>query len=294
VYVNELRVIAQMMAKRDLAAGEAVMDDDIADISRIRFEGVDIPPDAAFMYGFSVGWRKGLFYDFAPLHPNDEKPRDFDVEVQLGQCLAYLIFQDRLKIPEAAWGNLFAQGWFPFVGLRNELVRELANYAREGWNIDELIPKISQDVEASCDKWQTSWAKRKFFSDHSDILSKAIDRFRAADYVSAVAILYPQIEGVMRTYHRFTRPGVSQRQDSLVETVVSSADGDAAPRMLLLPEKFRRYLTDIYFCSFDPADPHGLSRHTVAHGVAPPDAFSEKAALIGLLILDQLSYYFAS
>lgn len=294
VYINELSIVAEMMAKRNISAGEVVSEDDIADIRTVKFEGVEIPANAGFMYVFSVGWRKGVFYDFAPLHPEATESRDFDVAVQLGQFLAYLIFQDRLKISEPAWNTFFAQSWFPFIGLRNELVRELANYALEGWNIDDLVPKISQDVEDSCDRWKAAWSQRQFFADHIEVLSTAIERFRAGDYVSTVAILYPRIEGVLRSYHLLSRPGVSQRQESLVETATSTAHPDEKPRTLLLPEKFRRYLTDVYFRSFDPQNPQGVSRHTVAHGVAPSDAFSQKAALVGLLILDQLSYYFAS
>jgi hypothetical protein len=63
---------------------------------------------------------------------------------------------------------------------------------------------------------------------------------------------------------------------------------------LLLPNNFRRYLEDVYFAHFDPNNPDVLSRHSVAHGVAPADDYSLKGASVGLLILDQLSFYLGS
>lgn len=102
VYINELQVLGEMLAKRDIAAGEAVFGDDIADIRAIKFKGVEVPPDAGVLYLFSSGWRKGMFYDFAPVQQKNPEPRDYDLGVQLGQFVTYLLFQDRLKISDAA------------------------------------------------------------------------------------------------------------------------------------------------------------------------------------------------
>jgi hypothetical protein len=167
------------------------------------------------------------------------------------------------------------------------------NYAQLSWNVDELLPKISAELKPRLERWQTKWAKSAFFAPHADVLAKAVERYKATDSVSAVSILYPRIEGVMRTYHLFSRPTVSQSQKALVESNTAPRDAAKPQSILLLPEKFRHYLADVYFAAFDPKRPSGISRHTVAHGVAPQDAFSEKAAVIGFLILEQLSYYYA-
>lgn len=62
-------------------------------------------------------------------------------------------------------------------------------------------------------------------------------------------------------------------------------------RKVLLPDKFERYLSEVYFKDFNPNQPEGVSRNTVSHGVAPVEDFSEKATVIGFLILDQLFYF---
>lgn len=54
VYVNELVVIGEALARRDLAAGQMVFDDDLAGIRRIKFKGVEIPKEAGIFYLFSL------------------------------------------------------------------------------------------------------------------------------------------------------------------------------------------------------------------------------------------------
>ena len=43
VYINELNIRGLMQPKRDIKTGEALFKSDIADISEIQFDGVDIP-----------------------------------------------------------------------------------------------------------------------------------------------------------------------------------------------------------------------------------------------------------
>ena len=89
--------------------------DDIADIVHLDL-GVDIPEDAGFIFVFSVGWRKGLFFDYGPIGPAQE-PRLYDVGSVLAQAYAHVLFQELFSITEVEWGCLFASKWFPFAGL---------------------------------------------------------------------------------------------------------------------------------------------------------------------------------
>lgn len=294
VYVNELKILMQAQAKRDVKKGDPILKDDIADIQAVRFEDVDIPDDAGIVFLFSVGWRKGLFFDVAAIQQGSAETRPYDLSILLGQYYAYLLFQDFLKIPESAWKRLFSQGWFPFVSLKSETVQELVNFSKTGWDIDEVLGRISSEVRQELPVWFEKWEKGKYFTEHIDVLKVAVDRFIASDYVSAVAILYPRIEGVMRSYHTSVAPSSPKTQSGLVHTSLSSVNAKLRPKILLLPEKFKTYLNDIYFANFDPKNPNGISRNTVAHGVASANDHSEKAAVIGFLILDQLSYYMAA
>lgn len=294
IYVNELKFIGQMQSKRDVKQGEPIFSNDIADIQSIRFVDVEIPVDAGVIFLFSVGWRKGLFFDIAPIQSNGDVPRPYDLSIMLGQYYSYLMFQEFFKIPESAWHRLFLQGWFPFISLRTETVQLLVNYAKTDWNIDEVLESVASDVKEGLPKWYEKWKKGEYFADHIDVLGVAVERFLSADYISAVAILYPRIEGVMRSYHIAVSPDIRQTQAGLVHSILSGVDPIKRPKALLLPEKFKTYLTEIYFANFDPKNPTGMSRNTVAHGVAKKDEYSEKAVVVGFLILDQLSFYMAA
>jgi hypothetical protein len=294
VYINELEFIGKMQSKRDVKQGEPIFSNDIADIQAIRFVDVDIPVDAGVVFLFSVGWRKGLFFDVAPIQRQGSVTRPYDLSIMLGQYYAYLLFQEFFKIPESAWNRLFSKGWFPFISLRTETVQLLVNYAKTDWNIDEVLDSVVSDVREELPKWHEKWEKGEYFADHIDVLGVAVERFLSDDFISAVAILYPRIEGVMRSYHTAVSPDTRQTQTGLVQSILSGVDPIKRPKALLLPEKFKIYLTDIYFANFDPKNPKGVSRNTVAHGVAQKDEYSEKAAVIGFLILDQLSFYTAA
>lgn len=294
IYINELKILGLMQAKRDVKQGEPIYSNDIADLKAIQFVDVEVPADAGVVFLFSAGWRKGLFFDLAPIQPQSDGPRTYDLSIALGQFYAYLMFQEFFKIPEPSWNRLFSQGWFPFISLRTETVRELVNYANAEWNLDELLDKISAEVKLGLPSWHENWKKGGHFSDHCNALGVAVERFLASDYISAVSVLYPKIEGVMRSYHVAATPNAPQTQTGLVDSSLSGVDPAIRPLTLLLPEKFRAYMADVYFANFDPKSPKGLSRNTVAHGVAPEDEYSEKAVIIGFLILQQLSFYMAA
>ena len=63
VYVNELEIRSRIQAQHSKQAGEVVWSTDIADIVEVNI-GVDIPTDQGMCLLFSVGWRKGLYFDF--------------------------------------------------------------------------------------------------------------------------------------------------------------------------------------------------------------------------------------
>jgi hypothetical protein len=294
IYVNELKILGLMQAKRDVKQGDLVFSNDIADLKAIRFADVEVPADAGVVFLFSVGWRKGLFFDLAPIQPQSDGPRDYDFSILLGQFYAYLMFQEYFKISEPAWNRLFSHGWFPFISLRTETVQELVNFANAEWNLDEMLCKVSAEVKSGLPNWYEKWKQGGYLFDHIDFLGVAVERFLTSDYISAVSVLYPRIEGVMRSYHIAVTPNAPQTQAGLIKSSLSSIDPVLRPRAPLLPEKFRMYMSDVYFANFDPMSPRGLSRNTVAHGVAPLDEYSEKAAIIGFLILEQLSFYMAA
>ena len=80
VYLNELvlRVVARSTGP--IEEGANIDEDDVADIESLEL-GVDIPDNAGLLFLFSVGWRKGLFFDYGPIY---HEPRTYDVGAILG------------------------------------------------------------------------------------------------------------------------------------------------------------------------------------------------------------------
>ena len=292
LYINELSIIAKVQIKKKVEACQPVYESDMADIRSLKFDGVKIPDDAGLVFLFSVGWRKGLYYDLEPFRPRLNYVRDYNLDNRLGELFARLVFRDRLKISDDAWKNLFAQGWFPFAALSPSLLKEMVSHAENRWEIDDLLPKITDEVKESLREWIEQWAKNSSYKDHISLLKTAAERFFDSDYHSAVSIIYTRIEGILRNAPLSHEPEKKVTQDRLAETTVKVGLLSAGtPMMPFFPEKFQQYLKEVYFRSFDSSQPEGASRNTVGHGVAPEEDFSEKSSITGLLILQQLSYF---
>ena len=80
---------------------------DIADIVEVNL-GVDIPTDHGMCLLFSVGWRRGVYFDFVPLAP-ERQPQDYSIGPVLGAAWSALMFQERFGLSEAQWQWLIEQ-----------------------------------------------------------------------------------------------------------------------------------------------------------------------------------------
>jgi len=97
----------------------------------------------------------------------------------------------------------------------------------------------------------------------------------------------------MRAHHFASGQTSKPAHQNLAESAVEPVGEERHPYSLLLPDNFSRFLSEVYFEEFDPRNPDVLSRHSVCHGVASGPQFSQQGALLGFLILDQLSLLFA-
>lgn len=288
VYVNELVQTARVSPSRPVQAGEPVTKNDIVDVDRLDL-GVKIPDDMGFLFVFSVGWRKGLFYDFGPVVGLDPQPRQYDVDKILGQAYCHVLFQERFSISDDEWDALFSEKWFPFAGLSNESIDALISQIRCGWELDEKLDDFTAEVNGSTKQMLDSWRAHSSFAPHIEILDRAVERFRDEDYVSCTGLLFPRIEGLLRTHH--TSLGISSRPSPYNLTSTAVASKIENTRCLLLPHRFAAYLRDVYFANFNPTSQDiDVSRHSVAHGVATASEFNRKSALLGILVVHQLFY----
>ena len=288
VYVNELDIQVSTKVARPVKAGQVVTRDDIADLVHVDL-GVDIPEDAGFIFVFSVGWRKGLLFDYGPILPNQE-PRLCDIGSVLAQSYAHVLFQELFSITESEWEYLSQGKWFPFTGLRKDTIDRLISYARAGWDLDEKLDDIVTEVKSRAPDMLNSWQKSPVFSTHIEILERAVERYLSDDPMSCTGLLFPRIEGIMRSNHADMGSTEQPSEGNLSTSAVSA--NIRTEKCLLLPHRFEKYLREVYFANFDPRAPHiEASRHSVSHGVASTAEFSLKNATISILIVHQLFYF---
>ena len=291
VYVNELKLEAALRAARPVTGGERVYRDDIADVEWLDL-GVQVPRDAGFLFIFSIGWRKGLFYDFEPIGQNRE-PRLYDIARVLGQAYCHVLFQERFSISDLEWNRLLQAKWFPFVGLSNQTIGSLVSHVRNEWDPDEKLDDIVAEVKTRSTQMLNSWRDHPSFLPHIEMLERAVERFQNDDPMSCTSLLYSRIEGILRTHRNSLGTLIKPSQDNLSDLAVAAKS--ANEKCLLLPHRFNAYLRDVYFANFDPASPViDVSRNSVGHGVASAAKFDQKSAAIGILIVHQLFYFLES
>jgi hypothetical protein len=288
VYINELVLKSSIRIGRTCEVGEAIYKDDIVDFEELDWGDIPIPIDCGVVFLFSIGWRKGLFYDFSPLPPMSQS-RNHNCKQLFGQFFSQVFFQERFRISETVWEKLFEGKWFPFSALKNSTIEQLINSCNAGWNLDDLTDPIVSEVKGKLDLFLHAWDSHPNFVPHMPLIHKAFDHFRADDFVSCTAVLYPRIEGILRTNHKTTKQWLKTQH--LTSSAIESKKNRF--RSLLLPQKFEQYLNEVYFAGFDPTDPKiDVTRHSVSHGTASVENFNAKSAAIGILILSHLFYCF--
>ena len=289
VYVNELGRFANVRAKSRTSLGEEASTDKILDVETTEFEGVKIPDDAGVIAVFSHGWRKALFFDLSPLHGDKEKRR-CDLREEFGQCLNLLFFHHLHDITKHQMGVLFSQRWFPFTGLKHATIKSMLSYVDSGWHCDDLLDDIIAEVKAGLPEWIKSWESSAPFRDHMELIAHAAEKFMQDDYVASTSILYPKIEGVLRSIA--PNLGTSKLKQAALSKIALEESGISAQTFsALLPREFSEYLEKVLFADFKSGETPPMSRNAVAHGIAPAEYFSAKESVIVLLTLHQIFYH---
>ncbi len=297
VYVNEPQLLEETRVRQAAQKDQHITRDMIVDIVALHPEGLTIEDDKGFIVMLSSGWHRSLLFDVRPLQPQPTiEQRNFPQI--LGAMHAYLMFQSRFTLTEDEWTKLIALGWFPFAGLPDSLVCEIIAHLRNGWSVDDLLPKIAGYLRDHLGRIRESFGSMKRFERHATLLLEALDLFEAGKYAGATHILFARAEGLMREHYKVASGGdpvplKARKVLALVDQMTSASHEFS----LLMPSRFREYLDAAVFGFEDFSDPEavcGLTRHSIMHGLAPAQLFNEKSAVIGILIVLQLSYLVTS
>jgi hypothetical protein len=292
VYINfptVATIVSKRISKDGIKKGEAVSTEDIGDLRRIQFPGITIPPDCGIIYIFSVGWRKGFYFDLVPLNPQVQEQRG-DLSTMLASFHSYLLVPEVFRIYPAIKGKMYERGWFPFIRLLGWRLTELSTVLMNNFPEEEVETKIMDSFDK--DAIQTMfgfWVTKEPFHSRQVLIGKGIEEYLQGDYISAIHILYPQIEGLLQ-HLTFKGQQVGSTQQ-LREALTSTAKEKCTEASLYLPDEFNDYLKAVFFPKIDLAGNVKLTRHTLAHGVADENGFKRARAFQAILILDQIYYY---
>lgn len=292
VYCNELNMVALVRAKGRIEKGGAVTKDNLADVARIEFrdnEGkiIDVPSDCGLALVFSVGWRKGVYYDYS-VFPKDAPDRTDDLSALFGQFYARLLFQEIYSITEDQWQRMTEWGWFPFIWMSTSDRTKLIDWATQTRDPRPVLEEICNNFRKVIADRVESWRTNTLLSDHMEFIESAKQNYLAENYIGTIQVLFPRIEGVMRKLFALEKPNEKATQDKMVSNLVTNQ----FVHSVLLPNRFHQYVLEFFFRNFDEqAGKFPLSRHSVAHGTSLAADYDFVRASVGFMILDQIYYY---
>jgi hypothetical protein len=288
VYLNQMFDYGvTVRAKRLAQPGAVLPQDDIVGFEKVIFSGVNIPKDAGVLVLLSQGWRKAFFSDFRPLLPPPWRQFiDYDIEIVAGQLLSHLVYTKYFLLSQEDWDKIITAGWFPFIFLVGRLWDGLIDAIRHGGDLKREEDRIHDAFSKELDEKLQSWCKKRSLSEDAEILRRAVESYKRADWISTVSLAMPRLEGILN--RALNWPGSVRK---LIDALTTHIQGSTHRRSLLFPDRLRRYLEETLFQYVDfRHDSSTVNRHSVAHGVASPGSMTRETALKLLLLVDHLFY----
>lgn len=200
LYPGSVPQVMSIRAKHAMKKGSKVTFGEIGDINKIEFQGVTVGPTDSVIYFFTVNWRHGLYFDFRQADP-EWKPEMYDASYlpkRLARHYLELAFAKFYREDEAS-ARLQKDGWFPFLAIAGNLYDGIYDRYRN----EPTLEKKSEPILKHFDSAQLTqmigrwWDKPQIAADRPFIES-ALKSYLSGDNISAISVLYPRIEGVLR------------------------------------------------------------------------------------------------
>jgi len=253
------------------------------------FHLLSLYPDDGWILIISRWEFKGLYFNFA----GDHKDQPFN------PLIGHLFkeFLDQLeflgsyhRFPELKL-KIYYSGWFPFNRIRGNQFNAISNEIQKGHSIEGLEKSIADSFSHEIIREiKDSWMKNKVFSKHKSLFDEGIDAYLEGKYISAIHILYPRIEGIMRFLYRGNKKFPTSHD--ILEELVNRTKEENVWLSFQFPDDFKDYIESFYFKGFDVKENRiNLSRHSLGHGTTNENEFTRIRAIQAILILDQISWY---
>ena len=262
-------------------------------LRKILFPGVHFLEKSAIIFIFSDSWRRGLYFDFFPLD-NEYQYSTENLNELFAKFYTNLHFPEIYRQMPELKQKLYDRGWFPFIRLLGHDYNNIFFTMSNQLPLDEYEILMVNSYDPAIKGIVESWMKNTQFKEREVFIKKGIQEYLEGDYISAISILYPQIEGLFRGLppadDEKKRVPMGEILTDRIVQVVSEKHPDSS---LFISDQFKEYLINSFFSKFDPNDgPAELSRHSMTHGMAiREEDYSKITAFQAILILDQLSFY---
>lgn len=306
LYVNDIEIQLDVYVKRGCKKGDAITQDNIANIRKARFPKIYLNEKDKIIFCFKVGWRFGLFFDLTPrtqpanLKVKIEKFNIEKAEESIGELYRVLTFYHVYKTLEAdeQYKEMIKDGWFPFVEIIGSEYKQLSEIYKNKFDFENRSENIIKKfTEERINKITEKWWSNKIFSDKKKIINAAINAYlnnNSDGYINCIKNLCSEIEGILRKiYHLDTGKGNHVKTNELISHIITKNKEKIGPDYsLFLPLPFLDYLSDVVFAKFNLEQGEvTISRNSSSHGVADAQQYTKARALQLILVIDQLFYF---
>ena len=274
---------------------------DMFDLREFSLEGVDMALDGFVWIRAEAGvW--ALYFNFLPTSGfaaafNEGTRQQVMRAVQDAVAQEMLrgfmhgVFAEETAVRTA----MAADGWCPTPILLPDPWRAMwVAYERGDAAAAEALAVAAVGV-SELDMMLASWVATEPFASDRRFLERGIERYKAADYISAVSVLLPRIEGLANRVRDKrgigARDSISQVFHSLDQ--LASADVRDGYLAMRIREEFSALITSFLLVHFRPSAPGAgamRGRHAHAHGATGDPQYDQLYALKIVLALDALHF----
>jgi len=296
--------------------GAAVYNIDLREITNI-----EIPPyDNKYYFDFILYvldtttdeywmtslWTRKVSLDLRYYRSLDRKQQYHSIGVGLaeGYTRTFMLGHVNLKTGKikssAGITRLTKHGWIPTISLLPQPYGEMVRIIGSTNDMDKVNKLAVQAFDANfLDSILVRWQEASLVAKHQGVLAAAIEAYRAGDYIPAVYVMLPQIEGLTTAHikrrHQSPEPVLKDRFRQFGDIIKGES----------FNTEFTRYLTDALVFNLRDAfyktwfpfkkggkkfQPSGISpqRNVVLHGEVHPKYFTQHNCLKLICILDAI------
>lgn len=298
---DEVRVRAEARKKYGgVATEDPLLSGDLYDLANLRLEGVREGQDGFFWVTQEPG-RFALYFDLMPVLEDDQMPAEaraaLTAEIMDAMAQEYLraFLRHAFEADEGVQERMAAGGWVPAPALLPEPWASMSRAYAEGREADAEALAADALPRERADAMLVAWCADEPFTAERAFLGTAVERYFAGDYISAVSVAMPRLEGIVNTVRRANQ----LRAEASVSKAMAGLDGlSSGPtkgrwlhgRVLDRFEDFVERFLDRHTNARAQGPILTRGRHGHAHGVSDASVYDRRYALQVLLALDALHF----